>query len=569
MALGIALFISNDPVVWFLDHLWQRKIALLSFLFVLVYFAYYIVRATRESKACSAWVRQPSVRREASQIVSQLALFRDEAERWRTQGVAVPMTDYSDRIDSFIEGLADHLHSAVNLFLIVGLAGTFFGMAAFAQKVPGLGAASANEVVDALGNALGTSFPVGFLGLLLTVVANPIASLVESRLRESAKDAINHALRMRTAVLSQEGSNTLLAVLRKLPENIANAIAVSQTGLVAQLEPLLRLPEAIKSANEESLVPLRILFEESRKEWKDTVTKLSQQSKRMADAIERLEQPIVALTGKIDQVSNLVVSIEEVINRVLANAGKTSETIQQLQQQVEATVQSMQSSAEQLRGIPDLVRQDLSRLNEDVVAAIRAYYEGLGTSYVAGVRDLAVAASGDITTSAQSASAMLTGAANSLRVVADTFAPDLQSAVKAGADQLHSYLSEFNTAFQQHFPAAVDKLQASLATASGEIETARGVLEAMAQSANLAANSAKAWSEMDAALVDMNKTLQSTSKELKDGAKIIHTSAESYKTASGTLDSSVKALEKTIQNTPIAPPGKKRSLLDRILGTNR
>jgi hypothetical protein len=120
-----------------------------------------------------------------------------------------------------IEGYADNLHSAVNLFLIVGLAGTFLGMAEFARQAPDLQINSdPRKVLDALRIALGHSFPIGFLGLCLTVIGHPFAALFEWKLRYAAKDAINHALRIRTAELKKTSSDPLLEEVRKLPESL-------------------------------------------------------------------------------------------------------------------------------------------------------------------------------------------------------------------------------------------------------------------------------------------------------------------------------------------------------------
>src|SRR5438874_5312272 len=175
-------------VEWFADQLLVRPFVLVVFGLVSLYLLYFIVHAVREIRACRNWIDHGETSAK-SQIVGELRLFLDESERWRTQGVAVPMTDYSDRIDSFIEGLSDHLHNAVNLFLIVGLAGTFFGMAEFARRAANPQQLSdPKEVLGALQTALGHSFPIGFLGLCLTILGHPLASYFESRLREAAKN---------------------------------------------------------------------------------------------------------------------------------------------------------------------------------------------------------------------------------------------------------------------------------------------------------------------------------------------------------------------------------------------
>src|SRR5215469_3176883 len=188
---------SSGLVTWFAEQLLARPVVLVVFCLVGVFVIYQGLRLVNETRACEGWISD-SNHENTGQAVQQLRLFLEESERWRHQGVAVAMTDYSDRIDSFIEGLTDQLHNGVNLFLIVGLAGTFFGMAEFARQAPSISAsADPKDVLEALKNALGHSFPVGFVGLCLTIAAHPVAAWLEARLRRATKDAVNQALRLR------------------------------------------------------------------------------------------------------------------------------------------------------------------------------------------------------------------------------------------------------------------------------------------------------------------------------------------------------------------------------------
>lgn len=341
-------------------------------------------------------------------------------------------------------------------FLIVGLAGTFFGMAEFARRAPDLQQLSdPKEVLGALQTALGHSFPIGFLGLCLTILGHPVASYYESRLREAAKNVVNHALRFRTAALRQDSSDALLEAVRKLPDALGAVVAASQKNLIEQLHPLLDIPEAIQKANEQAIAPLRELYAESRKEWKETVTKLSQHTKKMADSIEKLEEPIVTLTAKIGEIGGLVTATQQAISQVLAAAEKTALTFQQLQINVDGTVKTLQLASEELRRVPESVRTDLSNLHETLLRSIGAYYETLGSTYVEGVRGVASAAVGEITSAASAAGGRLSETATSLRIAADAITPELHNAIRMGADSLRRHLDEFNVAFGQHFPKVV------------------------------------------------------------------------------------------------------------------
>jgi type I site-specific restriction endonuclease len=455
------------------------------------------------------------------------------------------MTDYSDRIDSFIEGLADWLHNVVNLFLVVGLAGTFFGMAEFARQTPGLlQAADPRSVLDALRTALGHSFPVGFLGLCLTIAGHPFASYYEGRLREAAKNAVNQALKLRTAALQQSSWDTLTEAVRKLPEQLAREISVTHKDFIDKLQPLLQLPQALQQSNQESLAPLRALFTESQKEWKQTVTKLDLQSKRVADAIGKIEQPILGLTAKINDIGELIFSTQSIVGRVLGDMEKVSGLTEELRLQVDGTAKSVKSAAEQLNMVPAGVRADLTTLHEVLRTSIRAYYETLGREYVTSVTDYAVAAAGEITTGAKMASTELTAAANSLRVSADAMTPELRRAIEMGAAQLRGHLTDFNAAFGQHFPKAISDLQTILGTSSQELELAKSIMEAMTTSGNLTAEHAQEWKKVEASLRDLGTAVNGNRDQMEHSAASIKASAEAHKRASETLGETVNVLKR-------------------------
>src|ERR1700674_3788403 len=172
------MFVAEDGssslalIRWFIEQILTRWIVVAVF-FVPVFcnFLFSIFRLRREIRACTRWSGSAEsaeksrlafflpilnhllllasrvkgyvlIRKRHSEsagavgksdIVRELEVFLEEADRWRVQGVVLPLSDYSDRIDSLIEGLVDRLHNAVNLFLVAGLAGTFFGMAEFAR----------------------------------------------------------------------------------------------------------------------------------------------------------------------------------------------------------------------------------------------------------------------------------------------------------------------------------------------------------------------------------------------------------------------------------------------------
>jgi uncharacterized phage infection (PIP) family protein YhgE len=521
-----SLSASGGLVSWFAEQLLARPIVLVIFGLVLLYVLYQVTRVRRETLACKAWIDSKDVP-ETAQTVQQIRLFLSESERWRYQGIAVPMTDYSDRIDSLIEGLADHLHNGVNLFLIVGLAGTFFGMAEFARQAPAISTTSdPKDVLEALRVALGHSFPVGFLGLCLTIIAHPIAGYYEAQLREAAKDAVNRALRLRTATLKQQGTDAVAEELRQMPEKLAVAFKSIENALLNQLQPLVTIPHAIREANEAAIGPLREMFSESRKEWNETVTKLSKHSGRTAEAIQRLETPIIALTTKIGDVTDLVKANEDAVNRINKQSEQVAALLALVQSRILSLVNSLATATQDMTKLPAAVREQLQAASDLITSSIRSYYEGLGQEYVSSMRDLAAASATEITAASGTAARSIEGAAESLRISADAVTPELRNAIQQGADHLRGHLQTFNEAFGKEFPRAVEKLEKTLTSATGLIACARDVLDSMSSSATSAAEHVKSWREVEAQLSSIESSLRADVAQLAGLGERVESSAK-------------------------------------------
>lgn len=570
-------------IQWFLEQLLSRWIAVLFFFTpVVLYFWHARSRVKKETKACLLWARQLKAQTHNSEkidkaaglevvaaqeviatgdvpdayITTQLGVFLEEAERWRAQGIAVPMTDYSDRIDSLIEGFIDRLHNAVNLFLVAGLAGTFFGMAEFARQTSALQQATDSRVVlDALRTALGHSFPIGFLGLTLTIFLHFLASKWEGQLREAAAAAVNQALHSRTATLKQNTFESLVTAVRALPQELAEALKPANENLATQLKPLLELSVAIQKSNKEVLDPLKELFKQSREEWKDTVGKLDRQSERVSSAIEKLEQPIQRLTGKIDDIGALISSMATVTEKVLGDAQKITATTEHLNSSVAGTAKALDDAAAKLGALPETVRMDMSDLHKVLREQIGSYYERIGRDYVDSMLQLAGSSVGNITDAATHAGEVMQQAAKSLQNMAESVKGDLGSAIEDGAKRVQAHMTQLEAALRQNFPQAVADMQATLNRASGQIESARAVLDGMTTAGTLAAEHAQQWSRVERSLQEFGTALRDETGLLERSAKAIQESGLAQTRASQSLDRSITALDRTVNTLEFAVKG--------------
>src|SRR5436305_1577408 len=84
-----------------------------------------------ETKALESWKSDRSSIRKG-ETTPVLDRFVEDSEALGPQGILVPMTDYSDRLDSSVDGMVSELHDRINLLLLVGIAGSLFGLYEFA-----------------------------------------------------------------------------------------------------------------------------------------------------------------------------------------------------------------------------------------------------------------------------------------------------------------------------------------------------------------------------------------------------------------------------------------------------
>ena len=116
-----------------------------------------------------------------------------ECEQWLPRGVLAPMSDYTARLEAWLGTQVGNARGAVNLLLVVGIAGTFFALFSFAGDASQ--AASQKDIARSLTYALSYAFPVGFIGLLLNLIGHLIVSDAEGRLRDGLQAATSAVLR--------------------------------------------------------------------------------------------------------------------------------------------------------------------------------------------------------------------------------------------------------------------------------------------------------------------------------------------------------------------------------------
>jgi hypothetical protein len=187
--------------------------------------------------------------------------FVEECEDLGEKGLFVPMTDFSDRLDSITDGMVAELHDRTNLFILVGVAGTLLGIFEFAfnsyQVLSDTGLESGQRLLklgEFLSGSMAKAFPVSFIGLLLAFISQIVTSWPERRLRTALATATGKALEVRKAKsrsqaqLVQQTMDKLQEAMKPL-ENLKDSLTEVITPVISDLGA--RLEESLKLVKEQ------------------------------------------------------------------------------------------------------------------------------------------------------------------------------------------------------------------------------------------------------------------------------------------------------------------------------
>jgi predicted nucleic acid-binding Zn-ribbon protein len=109
-------------------------------------------------------------------------------------------------------------------------------------------------------------------------------------------------------------------------------------------------------------------------------------------------------------------------------------------------------------------------------------------------------------------------------------------------------LEAFNRAFSENFPAAVEKLQQTLGSASEQINNGRRVLESMATSATSSAEHARAWAEVEARLAALQGELRLDTEKLAALGTQIEKSSQAHAAVPLKIQETTDAFQEVANN---------------------
>jgi hypothetical protein len=310
-----------------------------------------------ETQALERWAPRASPSPPGQGVAAETTRILDEfvadCDKLGGQGFFIPMTDFSDRLDSIVDGVTSEMHDRTNLFILVGVAGTLLGVFEFAfesqRAIMGNAAnpgQSLPELSKALTSSMSKAFPVGFVGLVLTFAAQVIASFPERRLRTALADATGKALEAR-----EEASRSHATALQDSVQAMRETMGESVRSMEGALRPLANLQETLGTFVEPTMNELR----------------------------EHLGKSLELVRAQFDEMQKTNAGTQEIVNsakQAVAElrevAGSQVEQSRQTREINESTIRDMRQQQATLAVFQDTLTANLERvelLNDTVARA--------------------------------------------------------------------------------------------------------------------------------------------------------------------------------------------------------
>ncbi|MBZ5538179.1 MAG: hypothetical protein LAO31_19675 [Acidobacteriia bacterium] len=268
-----------------------------------------------------------------------LSLFVEECEQLGKQGFFVPMTDFSDRLDSTMEGMIAELHDRINLLLYVGIAGTLFGVFEFSYKARVGGPVS--TLAEALSDSMSKAFPVGFMGIVLTIIFQIWATSPESKLREALSRATQKALRIRKEV------------------SISQATLVEQA--TERIQSGLRPLEDLRQTLTESIEPVV-------KDFGERLEKSLELVKVQFDQLDKTTKGVHEAVGSIHDGIDLLGKTASSLKKLVKDTPEVLANLNTLQQQQIDSLHTFNQGLSEHRDQASLVTSSLDKTLKEIEA---------------------------------------------------------------------------------------------------------------------------------------------------------------------------------------------------------
>ena len=478
-----------------------KRYAVLGYPFVILHLVVFILtikswlEIRQETKALERWVpknERASNSPKQTKTTGVLDDFVEEAKKLGDQGFFVPMTDFSDRVDSIIDGMVAELHDRTNLFLLVGIAGTLFGVFEFALGAYSELASVEGDKVSALGKLLSQSmskaFPVGFMGLIFTFVAQIVTASPEEKLRKALSEATKKALKERERQIQSQENN-----VKQAAERIAQA-----------MEPIKDLKNTLTDITTHVIQGFHVQLNDSLKVVQEQFSYIREVTYRIQEVVVPLRETAASMRVLVKDVPSFMEDQRNSLKRFndsvranLSQAGQVNSILSQTSQNLERMTQSLETLPPRLLTETQDALHDLRKASMEVWRDMSAdFAQGLQKDYGAALESIAAEAAmiaqsakdvsdgvNQVTRSANSALDSLKNMPNEMRGQIEKAFQNLSA---QSLDVWTEKSQQFITGIEETYDSYLNAVKSETQQISGSLKDAAESWNTIAQSADTA-----------------------------------------------------------------------------------
>lgn len=381
-------------------------------------------QARSEVRHLAAW--KPGQSNEAYRSSRILQQFIADCSRHGERGSLIPMTDYSDRLDAHIGHSVATLSTRANLFLIVGVLGTFFALFQFAFEVRG--GLPPEAIGRRLSQGLASAFPIGFIGLALAFWAHWKTDSLEGEFRQRAEDGVQQALAIR--------SQTLVTV---------------ESAVLQAIEPLRNLEATLSRT-------LQPVIESFRDQLRQTHQIMAQQVQPLVDAVDRLQQTTQQWNQAMEvfraasgDYHRLLRESAEMQKENLSTVKRSRKIFDDLERLLQASAGTLTEASHRILAVPQVLSDRLAQTMDDLAIRVETSWQEASRRVS---ENLAATAA-----SLQSSASGLSAAAGQLGELASSISQNVSAAIARQQDQLAVSLTEMNSRFARAAEEMMEKAE--------------------------------------------------------------------------------------------------------------
>jgi uncharacterized coiled-coil protein SlyX len=334
-------------------------------LVVVVYLARSVLRLMRETSDLRGWAPNGLIANGPAAILSS---FVRDSRHLGERGFVVPITDYSDRLDSEVENLVGEIGDRTNMLLLVGIGGTLFGIFEFASRVRNLTGDRLTQIGSILAESMAKAFPVGLVGLVLMLVFQLALATPISRLYKAASEATRRALEYRGEVS------------RTIAESIADSIG-------AAMRPVSTLGVTVSEHLQPVVTTLGERLEQSLSLVKVQFGEIDQSTQRFIKATGSLHESTDALLKTSARLEELLRTVPE----VLAGTARVQDLHETMSRELAVAfrrnIDDAAAVAGSLRRVGEAAKDLPAELIRRTSEAVRPAFEAISIDLVARSRD--------------------------------------------------------------------------------------------------------------------------------------------------------------------------------------